>query len=61
MTVVDDKCIRNYYRPFPKMIMSIMNAMLPTTVWKKSDKKNIVHRLKNLADEIYNAVGDPQI
>lgn len=48
MTVLDDKCIQNYCRPFPKMIMSIMNVMLPTTVWKKNDKKIIVRRLKNV-------------
>ncbi|CAN6860328.1 unnamed protein product, partial [Brassica oleracea] len=33
---------------YTHMIMSIMNVMLPTTVWKKSDKKFIVRRLKNV-------------
>ncbi|CAN6919333.1 unnamed protein product, partial [Brassica oleracea] len=100
--VEDNKEIRNVCRPFAKMIPTILNAMVPTTLRKKSDKQFAVRRLrtvpqnekpgdcgvytikyieclaigctfeglsdknildirKNLAAEIYDEVGQPQI
>lgn len=47
-TLVDDKEIRNVCRPFSKMIPSILSAMVPATVLKKSEKQFSVRRLKNV-------------
>ncbi|KAG2251520.1 hypothetical protein Bca52824_081656 [Brassica carinata] len=43
--VEDNKEIRNVCRPFAKMIPTILNAMVPTTLRKKSDKQFAVRRL----------------
>lgn len=48
LTVIDEKEIRNVCRPFSKMIPSILSAMVPATVRKKSEKQFSVRRLKNV-------------
>ena len=46
--VEDNKEIRNVCRPFAKMIPTILNAMVPTTLRKKSDKQFAVRRLRTV-------------
>ena len=44
---VHDKEIQNVFRPFSKMIPSILSATVPATVRKKREKQFSVRRLKN--------------
>ncbi|KAG2245328.1 hypothetical protein Bca52824_092813 [Brassica carinata] len=48
LTLVDDKEIQNFCRPFAKMIPSILSTMVSATVRKKSEKQFTVRRLKKV-------------